>query len=505
MHQCECLTQVQPLGSILFEDHGFPKKCFIQNDIAQLATRLKFQELLPKNIELMNDYNLVAMIKYFYGINEILEHMGEGEARQLVLKCFYDMLGSYLKHIVLPITKYSFYAGNVTYSVAQNVFDLFDRCKELLDTNGNSWSEAITDFSQFNVKIIPLMIPKTSDDEAMKACSNLVTNQNDDDNEEDMLVPLPKIETEDNDDLSTIRLPLKRKHTFNINSKKSAFILLRYFVSVTQCFKYQGINQSLFNKKLNLWITDNVLPYLDDDQLYPAFGAILRILETIKSSDETIYQGTSQKNSKRHKQQLVESKNFFDYTKNINSDEFSFDDRNRDFNWWQNAVLASIGIVILALLLIYMIIRICCNRKKIREVEYKKNSNKKTLKDKIRNVLKNSTHMPEHDEFYEYKKVRNKKGIKFENEKKSSPLRKFRKDKEKVNLPLLNMAESEDEIVLLESKKSTPHSSLSSLSKKTAFKLSEESDNNSKQDMKNSHRFLQKIRPKSPARKNHYG
>lgn len=392
----------------------------------------------------------------------------------------------------------------MTYSVAQNVFDLFDRCKELLDTNGNSWSEAITDFSQFNVKIIPLMIPKTSDDdEAMKACSNLVTNQNDDDTEEDMLVPLPKIETEENDDLSTIRLPLKRKHTFNINSKKSAFILLRYFVSVTQCFKYQGINQSLFNKKLNLWIADNVLPYLDDDQLYPAFGAVLRIVESIKGPYDAMYQGTSQKNTKRHKQQLVESTNFLDFKDNSNSDEFSFDDNNRDFNWWLNAILASIGIAILTILLIYMIIRICCNRKKIQEVEYKKIPNKKSLKEKITNVLKKSTHMPEHDEFYEYKKVRNKKGIKFENEKMSSPLRKFRKDK--VNLPLLNMAESEDEIVLLESKKSTPHSSQSSLSKKTAFKLSEDSDNNSKQDMKGSHRFLQKIRPKSPARKNRNG
>lgn len=390
----------------------------------------------------------------------------------------------------------------MTYSVAQNVFDLFERCKELLNTNGNSWSEAITDFSQLNVKIIPLMIPKTSDDEAMKACSNLVTNQNDDDNEEDMLVPLPKIETEDNDDLSTIRLPLKRKHTFNINSKKSAFILLRYFVSVTQCFKYQGINQSLFNRKLNLWITDNVLPYLDDDQLYPAFGAVLRIMESIKSPYDAMYQGTNQKSTKRHKQQLVESTNFLD----INSDEFSFNDSNRNFNWWLNVVLASIGIVILTFLLIYMIIRICCNRKKIQEVEYKRIPNKKTLKEKITNVLRNNTHMPEQDEFYEYKKIRNKnKGIKFENESKTSPLRKFRKDKDKVNLPLLNMAESEDEIVLLESKKSTPHSSLSSLSKKTAFKMSEDSDINSKQDMKNSHGFLQKIRPKSPTRKNRKG
>ena len=394
----------------------------------------------------------------------------------------------------------------MTYSVAQNVFDLYDRCKELLDTNGNGWSDPITDFSQFNIKIIPLMIPKTSDDdEAMKACSNLVTNQNDDDNE-DMLVPLPKIETEDNDDLSTIRLPLKRKHTFNINSKKSAFILLRYFVTVTQCSKYQGINQSLFNKKLNLWISDNVLPYLDDDQLYPAFGAVLRIVESIKGPYDSTYQGSKDKNMKRQKQQLVDSTNFLDLNSNSNSDEFSFDNPNHDFNWWLNAVLASIGIFVLTCLLIYMMIRICCNRKKIQEVEYKRMTKKKSLKEKITNVLRNNTHLPEHDEFYEYKKIRDKKGIKFENEKKSSsPLRKFKRGKEKINLPLLNLAESEDEIVLHESKKSTPHSSLSSLSKKTASKLSDDSNIESKQDKKNSHRFLQNFRPKSPVRKNRNG
>lgn len=84
---------VQPLGSILFEDHGSPKKCFVLNDIAQLATRLKFQQLLPKNIELMNDDDVVALIKYFYGINEIIEHMNQKEAQHLVQKCFYDMLG----------------------------------------------------------------------------------------------------------------------------------------------------------------------------------------------------------------------------------------------------------------------------------------------------------------------------------------------------------------------------------------------------------------------------
>jgi hypothetical protein len=93
MHLSDNASSTQPLGSILFEDHGFSKKCFMQSDIAMLATRLKLQNLLPGDIEFLDDDGVLAMIKYFYGVNEIIDHMSGSEARQLVEKCFYDMLG----------------------------------------------------------------------------------------------------------------------------------------------------------------------------------------------------------------------------------------------------------------------------------------------------------------------------------------------------------------------------------------------------------------------------
>lgn len=94
IRQCVSATMsIQPLGSILFEDHGYPKKCFVQTDVAQLATRLKLQELLPKSIQFMSDEEILALIKYFYGINELIDHMSGNDARQLLEKCFYDMLG----------------------------------------------------------------------------------------------------------------------------------------------------------------------------------------------------------------------------------------------------------------------------------------------------------------------------------------------------------------------------------------------------------------------------
>lgn len=81
------------MGSILFEDHGFATKCFVQKDLALLSTRLKFQDLLPVQRNMFDSDGVMAVIRYFYGINEIIEKIAEEEVRQLVQKSFYDMLG----------------------------------------------------------------------------------------------------------------------------------------------------------------------------------------------------------------------------------------------------------------------------------------------------------------------------------------------------------------------------------------------------------------------------
>lgn len=95
MIQVHVASEVLPMGSILFEDHGFTKKCFVQNDVAMLATRLKFQDLLPDEDgeSLINDEGVTAIVRYFYGINEIIEAMSREETRELVQKSYYDLLG----------------------------------------------------------------------------------------------------------------------------------------------------------------------------------------------------------------------------------------------------------------------------------------------------------------------------------------------------------------------------------------------------------------------------
>lgn len=396
----------------------------------------------------------------------------------------------------------------MTFSVAQNVFNLYEKCKELLDTNGNSWSDPINDFSNFSINILPLNIPKPSDDESMKACSNLAINQNDEDNDEDMLVALPKIETSEDENLSTIWLPIKRKHIFNIHSKTSAFILFRYFVMVTQCYRYQGINQSIFNRKLKLWISENVIPYLDDDQLYPAFGAVLRIMESIRDENDARYEGNKvKKKFKKYRDDIIDL---------IHSDNFTNDDDNeRDIYWWIYAVISAGVITTLILLIFYLSCRFCCNRKKIKQnVEDGKSP---SLTQKISRVLKRNTHTPDYDEYYAYKKVPNRdKRIKFENEKTSKRkdfLKKLKSKKnasqEKYQLPVLNPYDSEDEVVIHEIKKSSIPSSTSSLNltrqkSKHSIDTDEVAEMAEKNLSKNSTKkgFLSRMRSISPRRKN---
>lgn len=52
------------IGTILFEDHGFMKKCFTQQDIALLATRLKFQVSSSKLISIHLIY--IVLLRHFF-------------------------------------------------------------------------------------------------------------------------------------------------------------------------------------------------------------------------------------------------------------------------------------------------------------------------------------------------------------------------------------------------------------------------------------------------------
>lgn len=167
------------------------------------------------------------------------------------------------------------------------VYSLKEKCRIFLNTNGNGWSNPITDITQFNFKVDLVNISQNYETAANQPpCVNLMLT---DDDYKDMLVSLPKLEepSEDNK-LSTIWLPFKRKHTFNLHSKSSAFILIRYYAAVIKCYEFQGTSSISFQEQFRTWLSDNILPFLSTIDFYPGFGAILRVAETLKNTDKSL-------------------------------------------------------------------------------------------------------------------------------------------------------------------------------------------------------------------------
>lgn len=269
------------VGTNLFETESMCSDiCLSTENVGLLASRKEFENLLPKSLPktLMDDELIMSLMQYFYGAKQVIIRMSTGKSKDLSEKAFYDTLGGYLQWYVIPVVKKSFYAGLVCLKIAKNVMEVYRQCKIFLNTNGNGWIAPNNDFSDFEIVIQPLHFlcePEES------ACMHLELSD-DKENDDYMLVPLPKLEREEKGQLSNIWLPFKRKKSFNLRSYHSAFIFLKYFEMVTKCYKYENEVQDNFNKKLKEWIQENIEIHLEDEIFYPGLGAVLRIHETLK-------------------------------------------------------------------------------------------------------------------------------------------------------------------------------------------------------------------------------
>lgn len=389
--------------------------------------------------------------------------------------------------------------------MALNVYSLFEKCKVLLDTNGNGWSEPINDFSRFSLKIEPLVVTKHDkgdEDDEMKACVNLMLNQDDNDNDEDMLVALPKMEAEENEELATIWLPLKRKHIFNLNSKTSAFILFRYFVAVSKCYNYQGVSQVAFNHKLRQWIIDKVLPYMDDERLYPAFGAVLRILETVKQPHEPDYRGSKRKHKSPKSAPVSSSSDVSEdaptgildrlFSSHQNKQDGYFpDSSDQNDDHVKKIIQYSIIGIGVALFLIVALICICKTAKN-RAIKKQEKSRKKTkkinktssdtsrpsIKDKFYSVFRRPEDNDESDYYHKKDDLSGSKShVMFENEHGSSSLQKSKQklSHKSMMLPIID-SESDSDGEYMTHKMDLSASNLKKSVDQGLFRISEEND-----------------------------
>lgn len=180
----------------------------------------------------------------------------------------------------------------LTYNSTIRVYTLHKHCKEALNTIGNGWRQS-KDFSQLNSKIEPinpsanvnhrtdmLMSPVGRD----SPCETLLLGSDDENPyrfQTDLIVSLPEIEADDSDGILNIRLPFKRKQNFNFNSKASAFVLLKYYVTVSKCYVFRKQSSERFDMRFQKVVKEKFLPFVRRENFYPGLGAILRIIQSL--------------------------------------------------------------------------------------------------------------------------------------------------------------------------------------------------------------------------------
>uniref|UniRef100_A0A1A9W7Y3 Uncharacterized protein n=1 Tax=Glossina brevipalpis TaxID=37001 RepID=A0A1A9W7Y3_9MUSC len=296
------------LGTNLFGN--VRKRCFTLEEVALLSARRDFENLIPKEFpeSLLSDRFVTILMKYFYGIHEMISGMSNEESKGVAQRAFYDTLGGYLNYYLVPVSKYSFYAGQVSLQTVENVILLHRNCKKYLNVNGNGWKPPIKDVLRKlkSVHIEPLHMDKAKGCSEATFCLHLDMNSDQIDSDKGkMIVPLPNLEPEDhNNFLNNIFLPFKRKQTYDLRSGSSAYVLVKFYETVYKCYQYERIDQKYFNNKFRNWLLENVYVHMNDEQFYPGLGAVLRIYEILKRDKKHV----------RHDEQFAsETDQDFDY------------------------------------------------------------------------------------------------------------------------------------------------------------------------------------------------
>ncbi|XP_037046226.1 uncharacterized protein LOC119081421 isoform X2 [Bradysia coprophila] len=287
------------VGSNLFGDGHFVKKCFSIEDVALLSARSKFEAFVPNftsisQTDLENDRSVEQMLEYLEEVGRLVNSTDTvGNVQYITQAAYYDVIGGYLHFYYLPFVKFSFYAGTLTYRNTLKVYNFQNNCKQILNTHGNGWRMSTFKFLKMQYKIPPINIRSKGMESETNGvfkdpCGNLLLASDDDYtsdySDRELIVSLPRIEPVDNDSIINVWLPFKHRRNFILNSKSSAFVLTRYYVDVLKCYQFRNMMSNPFSRRFKKLLHEKVLPLIQNDEFYPGFGAILRVLETLKGS-----------------------------------------------------------------------------------------------------------------------------------------------------------------------------------------------------------------------------
>ncbi|XP_018568106.1 uncharacterized protein LOC108908531 [Anoplophora glabripennis] len=279
-------------GTVLFSSRDISRQCWHPEEIAVLTTRMILQDLLPEVnvLEINNNDYVDDIVEYFRLLFEVVQKSTQGRSRHITMLALSDLIGGYLQHAVLPMARYAYYAGVIDFPSMEKLIQLYEELKWFLRTNGQGWAKPLQPRTEYDIE--PIDLSKEGIKGNKSCCRNLIYYQrppikreanSEEEKPTKLFFPIPFFDSKVRP--SAIAVPFRRFALRNIESKRAAYMVLKYYISVHNCLNDLHADKSTsesFQNSLYTWLEQNVMPKLKDDKFYSAFGGIMRVEESLK-------------------------------------------------------------------------------------------------------------------------------------------------------------------------------------------------------------------------------
>ncbi|XP_044764050.1 uncharacterized protein LOC123320716 isoform X1 [Coccinella septempunctata] len=277
------------IGTVLFVDEDLKRKCWSPASTRLLLTRMIVEDLLPcpSILNMIDDEIVCNLLDYIKLVYHTINKETTGNKRHTILLAFSDALGGYMRHVVLPNVKYSFYAGTLDYSSVEKMQDLYKETKNLLKTNGHGWAEPVCDSCcKCEPHSFSITCPKDC-----KACESLTLYYGPRFENFDRAIPSPfpdvAVPIPYFDRLikpTVLAVPLKSYPLRGMQAPWGLNLVVKYYLTGYKCLAKRRSTRAMrmFQNGVYSWMIEEVIPLLGDEEIYTVFGGVLRVLATLK-------------------------------------------------------------------------------------------------------------------------------------------------------------------------------------------------------------------------------
>ncbi|XP_059056139.1 uncharacterized protein LOC131850010 [Achroia grisella] len=280
---CEKYEYSYNVGTVLFSPLDTRKPYWSKTDISLLRARLYFQKLLPPpNVKStsINNYidSLLGYIRNTY--MTIKREALDARSDNIMITAFCDTIGGYLKAWIVPITRHGYYAGLVSQDNALKIFNFYEDIKSYMQTDGRGWKHPDSNIQNSMNIVVPKYHPKTC--RINNACQKIAFFEK---TASGLKVPIPYINWDEN--VKTMFVPLRNQSLISLNSSDSSKALFQYYDAARCCIReIDTADPYDFDKRLQLWLFRDIIPHLNDDQLYLALNSVLTLINDTQALPE---------------------------------------------------------------------------------------------------------------------------------------------------------------------------------------------------------------------------